>query len=70
MRKSIALLGVAGALALAGCGGNGVTDTDSQGRSVITQPVTQAQDAVARQNQQLQQMEQQAAQDEPTVLSP
>lgn len=70
MRKSLVLVGVAGVLALAGCGGNGVTDTDSQGHSVITQPAAQAQSAVAQQNQQLQQMEQQAAQDDPTVLAP
>lgn len=64
MRKSLALLGVVAALALAGCG---ATETDSNGHSVVTQPAAQARDTVAQQNQQLQQMEQQTSQADPTV---
>ncbi len=65
MRKSLAVVGVVVALALGGCGG--ATETDSGGQSVVTQPATQARDTVAQQNEQLQQMEQQTSQADPTV---
>ncbi|MGZ6884672.1 MAG: hypothetical protein ACXVJA_00505 [Acidimicrobiia bacterium] len=64
MRKTLVLLGVAAVIAFAGCGD---TATDSNGRSVVTQPATQARNTVAQQNQQLQQMEQRTSQADPTV---
>jgi hypothetical protein len=66
MRKTIALLLVGGALAV-GLTACGATETDSNGRSVITQPATQAQSTVNQQNQQLQDMEQRTSQADPTV---
>lgn len=58
---------VASALVLAGCGGGGDLATDENGRSVVTAPATKTSTVVGQQNQQLQQMEQRAAQDDPTV---
>lgn len=66
MRRTIALVlaGTAAVVSLAACG---ATETDSNGRSVITQPATQAQNTVDQQNQQLQQIEQRTSQADPTV---
>jgi len=41
--------------------------TDDQGRTVVTAPATKAGTVVGQQNQQLQQMEQQTNQDDPTA---
>ena len=53
-------------LVLAACGGGDLA-TDKNGRSVVTAPATKARNVVGQQNQQLQQMEQRANQDDPTV---
>jgi hypothetical protein len=53
-------------LVLGGCGGGDLA-TDKNGRSVVTAPATKANTVVGQQNQQLQQMEQRANQDDPTV---
>jgi hypothetical protein len=55
------------ALVLAGCGSGGDLATDQNGRSVVTAPATKSRNVVSQQNQQLQQMEQQTSQADPTV---
>jgi hypothetical protein len=66
MRRIMATAGLAAVVVLAaGCGGD--LATDHNGRSVVTAPATKARSVVDQQNQQLQQMEQRAAQDDPTV---
>jgi hypothetical protein len=62
----MAVTGVALALALAGCGGGDLA-TDSNGRTVVTAPATKARNVVGQQNQQLQQLEQQTSQNDPTA---
>ena len=57
---------LAAVVVLAGCGGGDLA-TDSNGRSVVTAPATKAGTVVGQQNQQLQQMEQQTNQADPTV---
>jgi hypothetical protein len=64
--RVMAVGGVMVALALAGCGGGDVA-TDGDGRTVVTAPSTKAGNVVDQQNQQLQQMEQQTSQADPTV---
>jgi outer membrane murein-binding lipoprotein Lpp len=56
-----------GALVLAGCGSGGDLATDENGRTVVTAPATKARTIVSEQNQQLQQMEQQTSQADPTA---
>jgi len=65
MRKTLALVGIAAALGLAGCGGTDYS-TDSNGHAVVTAPAVQAKNTVAQQNQQLKQMEQRTSQADPT----
>jgi hypothetical protein len=53
-------------LVVSGCSGGDLA-TDKNGRSVVTAPATRTSTVVGQQNQQLQQMEQRANQDDPTV---
>ena len=66
MRRIVVAATAASILVLAGCGGGDLA-TDSNGRSVVTAPATKAGTVVGQQNQQLQQMEQQTSQADPTV---
>ena len=67
MRRIMATAGLAAVVVLAaGCGGGGDLATDHNGRSVVTAPATKARGVVDQQNQQLQQMEQQTSQADPT----
>jgi uncharacterized protein YcfL len=64
-RILIAVALVVAALAVAGCSSDG-SMVDSNGRTVVTAPATRARGVVAQQNQQLQQIQQQTAQADPT----
>jgi hypothetical protein len=68
MRRIMATAGLAAvvAIALAGCGSGGDLATDQNGRTVVTAPATNARNVVAQQNKQLQQMQQQTGQADPT----
>jgi hypothetical protein len=66
MRRITATATAVALLVLAGCGGGDLA-TDKNGRSVVTAPATKAKTVVGQQNQQLQQMEQQTNQDDPTA---
>jgi hypothetical protein len=57
--------GVVLALLLTGCGGGDLA-TDRNGRTQVTAPATKARTVVGQQNQQLQQIEQQTSQADPT----
>jgi outer membrane murein-binding lipoprotein Lpp len=66
MRRILVAAMAVSMLVLAGCGGGDLA-TDKNGRSVVTAPATKASTVVGQQNQQLQQMEQQTSQADPTA---
>jgi hypothetical protein len=66
MRRILVAALAASVLVLAGCGGGDLA-TDENGHSVVTAPATKAGNVVGQQNQQLQQMEQQTSQADPTA---
>jgi hypothetical protein len=66
MRRILAAVTAASILVLAGCGGGDLA-TDKNGHSVVTAPAAKARNVVGEQNQQLQQMEQQTSQADPTA---
>ena len=65
MRRCLMVLGSVAVLGLAACGGTDAVTKPAP--TQITAPATKARGVVAEQNQQLQQMEQQTSQADPTA---
>jgi len=65
MRRIVVVTVVVAGIGLAGCGGGGSDAKPAP--TPVTAPVSRTKTVVGQQNQQLQQIEQRTAQDDPTV---